>query len=285
MKSHFYDVYLNGAKLVTAGPHIFGLFISFSADRDENKVYLRAEVTRSESGNVGTIEWLDKEISHTDSIKISLSQDDKASKPIRTREYLKGADSCGFCTGNENDVGSLIKLGNSPYICLGCLKICIKLLEPNEHLRDKPFHVIEKELFYDIYINEAKVATVGPHTNSLYVSFGAFEDKSYLSASATYPDEPGMVNITEWLHKEINYSDLIQISPSPKDKASDPFRTKKHKISIENKKSEEITREDNTCDFCKNIIDEAGSLIKVNYAPQICRNCINLCIEILKDKQ
>lgn len=286
MNKQFYDIYLNEAKLATIGPNTFGLFITFSANREENKVFLRADAACSESGENGSIEWLDEEIKHSDSIKISLSQCNKASKPLHTRKYIKNAIACSFCAGTENNVGSLIKLENSPHICLDCVNVCIELLKPDEPYKKKtPYYIIEKELFYDVYINETKAATIGPHTNGLYVTFSAFEDKSYLSASSSFLEMPGLVKITEWFHKEIkdiNYSNLIQISPSQKSEASIPFRTKKHKTSTEDTKNGEITRKDNICDFCKSITDDESFLIKVNYAPQICRNCVDLCAKTFK---
>ncbi len=138
---------------------------------------------------------------------------------------------------------------------------------------------MENELFYDIFLNEDRIATVGPNTlNYLGISFNFFDGTPLVSASGISDEEQGRLFI-DWLQKEVSFNDSIRISQSLESKASQPLSTKKLK---QNMKS---TKDDSFCDFCKRTEDEVGSLIKVGDTPQICNECVNLCVEIFKDKK
>ena len=129
------------------------------------------------------------------------------------------------------------------------------------------------ERFYDVFLNEEKIATVGPSTlKQLHVSFGISEGLPLVRASGISDREPGLLFVS-WLEESVTFNDTLRISPSDDLSASDPQLTKKLKRGIEN------TAEDRFCSFCKGSEKEVGRLIWIGDDSQICKECVMHCVE------
>jgi len=129
------------------------------------------------------------------------------------------------------------------------------------------------EYYYDIFLNEEKVATVGPsELKQLHISFGISEGVPLVRASGISDDEPGLLYI-DWLEEHVDFDDSLRVSPSQENKVSSPSHTKKLKRGMES------TEEDSFCEFCKCSEKETGQLIRLGGSPQICSSCVKLCVE------
>ncbi len=138
---------------------------------------------------------------------------------------------------------------------------------------------MDKKYLYDVFLNEKRIATVGPSTlKQLHISFGVSEGIPLVKASGLSDEEPGMLYIN-WLEETVNFDDSLRISPSKDNTVSNPQLTKKLKRGMES------TNEDSFCEFCKISEKEAGSLIRLGDSPQICEKCVELCIEAFKVKE
>ena len=131
-------------------------------------------------------------------------------------------------------------------------------------------------MYFDIYINDSKVATVGPSDlEHLSISVSGHEGTVYLSANGLSAKEEGQRYFT-WLDQELGGSDAIRVVPSKESNASPPQ-------SSRNIRRGQIASEENRfCDFCKRAEEEVGSLIQAGETPYICVQCAELCIDIAK---
>lgn len=128
---------------------------------------------------------------------------------------------------------------------------------------------------YDIFLNEKIIATVGPSgLKQLHISFGVSEGKPLVRASGISDEEPGWLYI-DWVDEFVNFGDSLRVSPSLDNIVTSPRLTKKLKRGMES------TEEDNFCEFCKSSEKEAGQLIRLGGSPQICSECVKLCVERL----
>lgn len=135
---------------------------------------------------------------------------------------------------------------------------------------------MDKKCFYDVFLNEKKVATVGPSTlKQLHISFGITDGKPIVRASAISDKEPGLLYI-DWLDESVNFDDSLRILLSKDNSASNPRLTKKLKRGIES------TIEDSFCEFCKCSEKEVGRLIWLGDNAQICEECVNHCVDLFK---
>lgn len=138
---------------------------------------------------------------------------------------------------------------------------------------------MDKKCFYDVFLNEKRIATIGPNTlKQLHVSFGVIDDMPLVRASGISDKEPGLLYI-DWLEEIVSFDDSLRISPSKENTVSNPRLTKKLKRGIES------TEEDSYCEFCKCSEKEAGSLISLGDSPHICEKCVKLCVEAFKVKE
>ncbi len=138
---------------------------------------------------------------------------------------------------------------------------------------------MDDKCFYDVFLNEEKIATVGPSTlKQLHVSFGVFDGKPLVRASGISDKEPGLLYV-EWLEEFVNFKDSLRISPSKDNSMSNPRLTKKLKRGIES------TNEDSFCEFCKCSEKEAGQLIWLGDSSQICKKCVMHCVEVFNDNE
>ena len=135
-------------------------------------------------------------------------------------------------------------------------------------------------MYYDIYINEEKVATVGPgDLEHLHISVSSSkqENEPFLSAS-------GMAEISEdgsqlyhtWLEGEIKSTDSVRIVPTETSPVSDPIKTRKLR------RNQKATKENSFCDFCKQEESVVGRVVQAGDTPFICANCAELCLEIIR---
>lgn len=135
---------------------------------------------------------------------------------------------------------------------------------------------MDKEYVYDVFLNEKIISTVGPSSlKQLHISFGVTDGMPLVKASGISDKEPGLLYIN-WLEEVVHFDDVLRISPSKDNVISNPVLTKKLKRGMES------TEEDSYCEFCKTSEDEAGTLIRLGDSPQICENCVKLCVEAFK---
>ena len=138
---------------------------------------------------------------------------------------------------------------------------------------------MDKKCFYDVFLNEKRIATIGPSTvKQLHVSFGITDGTPLVRASAISDKEPGLLYI-DWLEEGVNFDDSLRISPSKNNAASNPRFTRKLKRGIES------TEEDSFCEFCKCSEEEAGGLVWLGDNAQICEECVMHCVELFKAKE
>jgi hypothetical protein len=134
-------------------------------------------------------------------------------------------------------------------------------------------------MYYDVYINEKKVATIGPlDLEHMGVSVSGGEGDSYLFADgfAKKGKEDYQTHFT-WLEQDLNANDIVRIVPSQASKASPPLRTRKLL-----RRGQKATKQNRYCDFCKLGEEETGKLIQTGDSPFICVHCAELCLEIAK---
>ena len=139
---------------------------------------------------------------------------------------------------------------------------------------------MNEQVFYDVFLNEEKVTTVGPSTlKQLHISFGVSDDSAIVKASGISDEEPGLLFIN-WLEQRVEFGDSFSVSPSQDNVASEPRHTKKL-----NRGLDEVTEEDSLCDFCNRTEDEVGQLIRLGGSPLICNICIKLCVDAIKSNK
>jgi hypothetical protein len=135
---------------------------------------------------------------------------------------------------------------------------------------------MSKDCFYDVFLNDKKLATVGPSTlKQLHISFGITEGEPLIKASGISDKEPGLLYI-EWLNEQVTFGGSLRVSPSEDSVISAPKLTKKLKRGIEN------NDEDLFCDFCKGSEEEVGALLTLGDSPHICHKCVKLCVDELE---
>ena len=82
-------------------------------------------------------------------------------------------------------------------------------------------------IFYDVFLNKEKIATVGPNLlKQLHISFGVSDGKAIVKAGGISDDEPGLLFIN-WLEKNVEFGDSFSVSPSQENVATTPRHTKK----------------------------------------------------------
>jgi hypothetical protein len=132
---------------------------------------------------------------------------------------------------------------------------------------------MNKECFYDVFLNDKRIATVGPGSlKQLHISFGITEGEPLVKASGISDKEPGLLYI-EWLNELVTFDDSLRISPSKENDISNPQLTKKLKRGIES------NEEDRYCEFCKGSEQEVGVLLTIGDSPNICRKCVEHCAD------
>ena len=131
-------------------------------------------------------------------------------------------------------------------------------------------------MYFDIYLNDIKVATVGPSDlDHLSISLSGHDGDVYLMANGLSAKEEGQRYFT-WLDQEFGESDAIRVVPSKERAASTP------QSSRNLRRGQKANDENRFCDFCKRGEDEVGRLIQAGETPFICVHCAELCIDIAK---
>jgi hypothetical protein len=135
---------------------------------------------------------------------------------------------------------------------------------------------MDNQVFYDVFLNKDKIATVGPSAlKQLHISFGVTDGSAIVKASGISEQEPEMLFIN-WLEQCVEFGDSFSVSPSQENVATKPRHTKKLKRGMD-----KTTEEDSLCDFCNCSEDEVGQLIRLGGSPQICNTCIKLCVDAM----
>ncbi len=131
---YYYDILLNEKILATVGPSsLKQLHVSFGVSDGEPTVKAGG-ISEKESGLL-YINWLEKTVDFSDTLKISPSAENSATTPRHIKKLQQGMESsdednlCDFCNGTEEEVGQLIRLGGSPQICRSCIKLCVAEFE------------------------------------------------------------------------------------------------------------------------------------------------------------
>lgn len=135
-------------------------------------------------------------------------------------------------------------------------------------------------MFYDIYLNGKKVATVGPTTmEHLSVSVSTTQDEEPVLSSSGLSTlrESGHQTHLTWLEHGLKPTDRVEIVPSDSSEASETRRTRDLRRGVR------ATMDDRFCDFCKQGEGVVGPIIQAGDTPYICSKCAELCIGIAKE--
>ena len=128
--------------------------------------------------------------------------------------------------------------------------------------------------YYDILINDKKMATVGPSSlRQLHISFGVMNGDPVVKAGAVSACEEEVVYIN-WLEETVGFDSSLQVTPSKNNIATSPLMTKKLGQTLESIENE------CTCDFCNRAEVETGKLISLGSSPLICVSCVKRCAEL-----
>jgi hypothetical protein len=129
-------------------------------------------------------------------------------------------------------------------------------------------------MYFDIYINGKKKATVGSESlENLNISISGSNEGMYLFSSAVCIENTKSHHL-EWLNEQLDENDEVEIKPSSQKSADAPNRKRDLRVG------EKSTEENKFCDFCKRTESEAGPIIQAGESPYICKSCAELCIEI-----
>jgi hypothetical protein len=131
-------------------------------------------------------------------------------------------------------------------------------------------------MFFDVFLNDQKVATVGPsELEHLSVSLSGHKGDLMLMANGLLAAEVGQRYFT-WLEAPIGPNDVVRIAPSKENKATEPQKVRNLR------RGQKASKQDLFCDFCKRPETEAGRIIQAGDTPFICVRCAELCLEIAK---
>lgn len=140
--------------------------------------------------------------------------------------------------------------------------------------------MMNDQILYDVFLNEEKIATVGPSgLKQLHVSFGVSDGRAIVKAGGISDNEPGLLFIN-WIEQCVEFGDSFRVSPSQESVATKPRHTKKLNRGID-----EATEDDSLCDFCNRSEDEVGEFIRLGGSPQICNTCIKLCVDAMSSNK
>ena len=138
-------------------------------------------------------------------------------------------------------------------------------------------------MLYDIYVNEEKVATVGPADLEHFhisVSSSNRENEPFLSANGmTEKSKDGFQLYHTWLEGEIKPTDRVLIVPTETLHVSDPIKTRKLR------RNQKATKEHRFCDFCKQEEAVVGRVVQAGDTPFICAHCAELVLEIIRGNE
>lgn len=135
-------------------------------------------------------------------------------------------------------------------------------------------------MYYDIYLNDEKIATVGPSSlEHLNISLFLTDDDNrplLLANGLTAKKKEGHQAHLTWLNNEIKETDEIKVVPSSQTEASEVLQDR----SLN--RGRRATQDDRFCDFCGQPEEEVGPVIQAGDSPFICAHCAELCQEIFK---
>lgn len=133
-------------------------------------------------------------------------------------------------------------------------------------------------MYFDIYLNDRKVATVGPsNLEHLGISISGHRGDVSLLANGLSEKEDGQRYYT-WLEEDLGNTDVVRVVPSDEKEPSVPIKTRNLR------RGQKASKESVFCDFCKRGEDEAGKIIQAGETPFICEQCAELCLEIFKGR-
>ena len=132
-------------------------------------------------------------------------------------------------------------------------------------------------MYFDVFVNDQRVATVGPSDlRHLLINVAVYDGEISLSANGLSDQNEGQVYFT-WLQEDLNETDSVLITRSRESEASEPKQTRNLR------RDQKANKEDVFCDFCKRDEDEVGVIIQAGDTPFICFECIEMCSEVAKE--
>ena len=110
---------------------------------------------------------------------------------------------------------------------------------------------------------------------NLNISVSGSSEGVYLFSGAVCEENNETYHL-DWLNEELNENDEVLIKYSDGAESDTPikrFKMKGRETSLSG---------DKYCDFCKRSELDVGKLIATGSTPNICQNCVELCVDIIK---
>jgi hypothetical protein len=135
-------------------------------------------------------------------------------------------------------------------------------------------------MYYKVFINGKELGVFG-HDNieNIQLSIGGGEGEPYFFASAVCTENNKQI-FYDWLQKELEPNDIIEIRPTSEASAPEP-----RKKFVMGKPQPRKPSEEKICDFCQRKETEVSDLVYIDEnRPAICADCVELCQEILRGR-
>ena len=120
----YFDVLVNDRRVATVGPSdLQHLLINVAVY--EGEISLSANGLSDEKEGQVYFRWLQEDLNETDDIRITRSEETRASEPKQTRNLRRGQKAnkedvfCDFCKRDEDEAGKIIQAGDTPYYLFG----------------------------------------------------------------------------------------------------------------------------------------------------------------------
>jgi hypothetical protein len=134
-------------------------------------------------------------------------------------------------------------------------------------------------MFFDVYINSEKLGTFGhADVENLSISVSGGTNDTYVFAGAVCHEGEKQFHF-HWVQKEIGPNDEVRIVPVQSGVVPEPLK------KIEMGRTKHKAWEENVCEFCQRNEAQVVYLIRGDdNRPGICKECVELCNEILRGK-
>ena len=136
-------------------------------------------------------------------------------------------------------------------------------------------------MYYEIFRNNIKVATVGP-TDSQHISISVSttekEGNPFIMANGmSEVNEKGERQYSTWLENDISKTDSIKIVPVENSEVTTPIKVRRLRGGAK------PSKEDVFCEFCERSEEEVGKIVQAGESPYICKQCAELVLEIINE--
>ena len=135
-------------------------------------------------------------------------------------------------------------------------------------------------MLFDVFVNGKLVGSFGhPNTENLSVSVSGYRDGMALFAGVVCREGEQQLHYS-WPEVPLTESDEVRIVRRDSGTASEPNRR------YEMGRAERKAWDGSTCEFCQRTETQVPKLIPGDSnRPGICSDCVELCVEILKENQ